>query len=122
VRFLTLAECGCSLREAAANIGRNHTTLLKRMKSDRQFGRAFRAAREQARNSPLMQIREASQKSWRAAAWLLNYYDARERGRHVPQGTRRNIRCPTPTPKLTNEHKDSIAGEIGEVSERPPAT
>jgi hypothetical protein len=69
-----------SLRGAARTIGRTHPTLIRRMRRDRQFAEKMREARRQARLEPLKQIQEASRRSWRAAAWLVKYIDARESG------------------------------------------
>ena len=78
-RVLTYVECGYSLRQAAAAIGRSHTTLLRLRQRSRDFDRQLRQRQELGREMPLQQMRQACQRSWRAAAWLLNYLDARER-------------------------------------------
>jgi hypothetical protein len=77
-RALVYIECGYSLRAAAAEIGRHHSTLIKRLRSDPALADALAAAREKARSVPLSQVREASKTSWRAAAWLVKYLDARD--------------------------------------------
>ena len=74
--------------------------------------------KRQARSTPLAQIREASKSSWRAAAWLVKYLDARaDRGRaaNVSLGASPDIACP----------KSAAAGDVpreagkdGENSER----
>ena len=77
-RFLLCLSLGQSMRQAAATIGVHHTTLVKRAKRDDKFARAIALAKQRARNDPLLAVRQASQKSWRAAAWLLNYLDRRD--------------------------------------------
>jgi hypothetical protein len=78
-RVLTFVECGYSLRQASAAVGRNHASVLRCIRRNATLASEYRRRRELARHEPLLQLRQASQKSWRAAAWLLNYPDARER-------------------------------------------
>ena len=78
-RFLLCLSLGHSLRQAAAHVGVHHTTMVKRAKRDAEFAQAMALARQQARTDPLLAVRTASQKSWRAAAWLLEYLERRER-------------------------------------------
>jgi hypothetical protein len=120
-KALVYVECGLSLRGAAAEIGRHHSTLLKRIKSDSAVADAFRAAQQKARNSPLAQIREASKTSWRAAAWLVKYLDARTRGGalNVQPGTSRDMKCP----KIDGDTPFEVEfGEDGKNGELLPAS
>ncbi|MCA9270079.1 MAG: hypothetical protein KDA41_16470 [Planctomycetales bacterium] len=76
---------GMSLRQAAAEIGRSHSTLVKLAKRNELFAEFLEEQRQKARGRPLAQVYAASQRSWRAAAWLVKYLDGRER-----QGRGRN--------------------------------
>jgi hypothetical protein len=78
-RFLTYIECGYSLRQASESIGQSHTAMIRIR--DRCVGLRDEMRRREkiARDRPLRHLHEASQHSWRAAAWLLNYLEAQPR-------------------------------------------
>jgi hypothetical protein len=114
-RFLTYVECGYSLRQAAAAIGRAHTTLLRLRNRCRAFARELRQRQELAREQPLRHLRESSQRSWRAAAWLLNYLDAQQRPpRRRPRKTGANasVKSHEPAPRG--------GGTLGRPAKHPP--
>ena len=66
------------MRQAATAIGCHHTTFTRRAKRDANLARAIDRAKQQARTDPLLAVHKASQKSWRAAAWLLGYLERRD--------------------------------------------
>ena len=74
-RFLLCLEYGLSIRQAASAIGCHHSTFVKRAKRDKEFARKIAHAKSKARTDPLWEVTLASRKSWRAAAWLLNYLE-----------------------------------------------
>jgi len=84
-RVHTYVECGYSLRQAAAAVGRYHASVLRCIRRRPEWLVAYRQKRELAREQPLRQLHEASQRSWRAAAWLLTYFDRRESARRAQQ-------------------------------------
>lgn len=86
-QVLTYVACGYSLRQAAAAVGRSHSTFVKLKQRDPKFACRLLQHRELARDKPLRQVLQASERSWRAAAWLLKYLDARER---TPRAKRRD--------------------------------
>jgi hypothetical protein len=86
-RVLTYVECGLSLRQASAAIGRNHASVLRVIRRNPTFVTEYRRRRELARERPLRHLHEASQKSWRAAAWLLTYLDGLQQ--ELPRNRRR---------------------------------
>ena len=77
-RFLMCLTFGLSMRQAAAAIGCHHTTLVKRAKRDHAFAELIERAKSKARTDPLIEVTRASRKSWRAAAWLLQYLDRQD--------------------------------------------
>jgi hypothetical protein len=77
-RVLTYVECGYSLRQAAAAVGRNHASVLRRIRRSPDLVSEYRQKQQLAREQPLRQLHAASQRSWRAAAWLLTYLDRRD--------------------------------------------
>jgi hypothetical protein len=90
-QVLTYVACGYSLRQAAAAVGRSHTTFVKLQRRDPKFACRLLQHRELARDKPLRQVLQASERSWRAAAWLLKYLDAQERAPHAKRRARRRV-------------------------------
>jgi hypothetical protein len=77
-RVLGLMSFGLSLRQAAAQLGIHHTTLLYAMKRDEAFAQQVAAARLDAMSQPLLTVVQASRTNWRAAAWLARFLSDRQ--------------------------------------------
>jgi hypothetical protein len=76
-RLLGLMSFGLSFRQAAAQLGVHHQTLLNAMKRDEQFAQQVSEARLDAISQPLLTVVQASRTSWRAAAWLAKFLEDR---------------------------------------------
>jgi len=76
-RLLGLLSYGLSFRQAAAQLGVHHQTLLNVMKRDEQFAQQVAEARLDAISQPLLTVVHASRTSWRAAAWLARFLEER---------------------------------------------
>lgn len=70
-RLCVVISMGLSRRRACAYLGLDHTTLSHTLGRDEEFGAELRRAEEICRGRPLLAMFAAVQKSWRAAAWLL---------------------------------------------------
>ena len=81
-RVVVMVSYGHSLRQAAAQIGRTHSTLSRNLKKDKAFAEKVERYRRYAESDAMREVVAASRKSWRAAAWLLEYLARRERA-HV---------------------------------------
>ena len=68
---------GLSFRQAAAQLGVHHTTLLSLMKRDGEFAQQVSEARLDAISQPLLTVVQASRTNWRAAAWLAKFLEER---------------------------------------------
>ncbi len=79
-RVLGLMAFGLSFRQAAAQLGVHHQTLLNVMKRDEQFAQQVAEARLDAISQPLMVVVQAARTNWRAAAWLARYLNDRRVG------------------------------------------
>ena len=77
-RVLGLMAFGLSLRQAAAQLGIHHTTLLCAMKRDEPFAQQVAEARLDAMSQPLLTVVQASRTNWRAAAWLAKFLSDRQ--------------------------------------------
>ena len=84
-RLLGLIAYGLSFRQAAAQLGIHHVTILNQMKRDEQFAQQVSEARLDAISQPLITVVRASRTSWRAAAWLAKFLD--ERHKRIPEST-----------------------------------
>jgi hypothetical protein len=84
-RLLGLIAYGLSFRQAAAQLGIHHGTILNMLKRDEQFGQQVAEAQLDALSQPLITVVRASRKSWRAAAWLAKFLDDRQR--RMPEST-----------------------------------
>ena len=73
-----LMSYGHSLRQAAARIGRSHMTISRHLKKDAAFAELVESYRRDTESNALVEVVQASKRSWRAAAWLLQYLERRE--------------------------------------------
>ena len=73
-----LMAYGYSLRQAAVQIKRAHTTVSRQLKKDPDFAAQVERYRSYAESDALGEVVKASKKSWRAAAWLLTYLQQRD--------------------------------------------
>ena len=76
-RLLSLMAVGLSFRQAAAQVGVHHQTLLNTLKRDEEFAQQVAEARLDAISQPLLVVVQAARKNWRAAAWLTKYLNER---------------------------------------------
>ena len=76
-KLLGLMSYGLSFRQAAAQLGIHHVTILNTMKRDEEFAQQVAEARLDAISQPLLTVIAASRKNWRAAAWLAKFLDGR---------------------------------------------
>lgn len=76
-RLLGLMSYGLSFRQAAAQLGVHHQTVLNALKRDEEFAQQVSEARLDAVSQPLLTVIQASRTNWRAAAWLTKYLDTR---------------------------------------------
>jgi hypothetical protein len=76
-RLLGLMSYGLSFRQAAAQLGVHHQTLLNALKRDEEFAQQVAEARLDAISQPLVVIVQAARKNWRAAAWLARFLNER---------------------------------------------
>jgi hypothetical protein len=66
-RLLGLMSYGLSFRQAAAQLGVHHVTLLNALKRDEEFAQQVSEARLDAISQPLLTVIQASRTNWRAA-------------------------------------------------------
>jgi len=76
-RLLGLMSHGLSFRQAAAQLGVHHVTLLNALKRDEEFAQQVSEAHLEAISQPLMTVVAASRTNWRAAAWLAKFLSDR---------------------------------------------
>jgi hypothetical protein len=76
-RLLGMMAHGLSLRQAAAQLGVHHTTLVGVMKRDAEFTQQVAESRLIAISQPLLTVVKASRTNWRAAAWLARFLEER---------------------------------------------
>jgi len=76
-RLLGLMAFGLSFRQAAAQLGVHHQTILNTMKRDHEFAQQVAEARLDAISQPLLTVVRASKTNWRAAAWLARFLEER---------------------------------------------
>jgi hypothetical protein len=93
-RVLGLLAYGLSLRQAAAQLGLHHTTILAALKRDEEFAEQVAQARLDAIAQPLITVVQASRRSWRAAAWLAKFLDNRN-NKPAPSEAPNQIRQPS---------------------------
>lgn len=85
-----IINAGGSLAAAAQFVGCSPKTIRRELHRNPQFAEQFRNARFGVEIELLKNVRQASQRSWRAAAWLLEHsephrYDARREPRQRVQ-------------------------------------
>jgi hypothetical protein len=76
-RLLGLMSHGLSFRQAAAQLGLHHATVLNALKRDEAFAQQVAEARLDAISQPLLVVVQAARKNWRAAAWLAKFLNER---------------------------------------------
>jgi hypothetical protein len=76
-RLLGLMAFGLSFRQAAAQLGVHHQTILNTMKRDAEFAQQVAESRLDAISQPLLTVVRASRTNWRAAAWLARFLEER---------------------------------------------
>jgi hypothetical protein len=74
-------EAGASLRQAAAMVKCNNSTITKFAQRNEEFANRLEMAEDAAEFRPRMRIVKASRQSWRAAAWLLRTHQPSDRQR-----------------------------------------
>jgi hypothetical protein len=67
----TLVSAGFSLRAAAKLVGCAASTINYLARRDEDFARRLREARMECELAPMQNLKAASARSWRAAAWFL---------------------------------------------------
>ncbi|MEX2139406.1 MAG: hypothetical protein WD894_09100 [Pirellulales bacterium] len=70
-RFCGKIETGCTLRYAAKRLGISRGTVAYACRTDPEFANRVRRAEQQRDLTSVGRIQNAGEKSWRAAAWLL---------------------------------------------------
>lgn len=80
-----LVGMGCSRKQAARHVGVGASTLFAALKADEGFAAKVRRAEMQQDITPLRRILEHSQKSWRAAAWILERQNPNRYARRPPR-------------------------------------
>jgi hypothetical protein len=73
-RFCTGLEFGLTREQSAAHVGVGRHTIYRAMKNDPEFAERVLRAEIMCNVHPILVIRKASQKSWRAASWLLRHH------------------------------------------------
>jgi hypothetical protein len=71
--MLELLGIGMSLRMTAAHVGISHQTVANLLARDQAFAEEVRRTRERAKTYPLNCILRECGRSWRAAAWLMEF-------------------------------------------------
>jgi len=80
-RVVACVASGLSLRQTAHVVARHQSTLVRRIQRDEEFAAQIEWAQTIAQAEPLAHIAKAARKSWRAAAWLVEYLDRKRSGR-----------------------------------------
>jgi hypothetical protein len=84
--FLRLVAVGFSTRQAAHNVGVSPSTVREKVRTSREFASRYEDSKAQAIPVLAESIYKASQKSWRASAWLLERLQPEQFGRRVALG------------------------------------
>ena len=84
---IAMIKVGISRRQAARHVGCHHSTIARAAARDPRFAALLIAAEHSQELDPLSRIIKASQRSWRANAWLL------ERTMPEQYGRRRSFRA-----------------------------
>lgn len=90
-RLLGLMSYGLSFRQAAAQLGVHHQTLLNALKRDEEFAQQVAEARFDAISQPLLVVVQAARKNWRAAAWLTRFLHDRRTSGHETTPEEREV-------------------------------
>ena len=77
--MLELLGIGLSLRMTAAHVGVSHQTVANVLEKDPAFAEEVRRTRQNAKVYPLNCILRECGRSWRAAAWLMEFLERKER-------------------------------------------
>src|SRR4051794_21125414 len=76
-----LISAGCGIIGAARYVGCAASTIRREARRNRGFNEKLRRAHLAAELTPLNALRQAAQRYWRAAAWLLERADAQRYGK-----------------------------------------
>jgi hypothetical protein len=76
-----LISAGCGIIGAARYVGCAASTIRREARRNRDFNEKLRRAHLAAELAPLNALRQAAQRYWRAAAWLLERADAQRYGK-----------------------------------------
>src|SRR4051812_20943322 len=76
-----LVSAGCGIIGAARYVGCAASTIRREASRNRDFDEKLRRAHLAAELTPLNALRQAAQRYWRAAAWLLERADAQRYGK-----------------------------------------
>jgi len=74
-QFCAMVRTGCSLRNAAKHAGVKIASVYYACRTDPAFAAQLRAAEQERDLSGVRRINSAGEKSWRAAAWVLERAD-----------------------------------------------
>ena len=83
-KVVALLGAGVSLNQSAGILGIARSTLFSALERDDEFAEEVRQARQRAQVYPLNCILREASRNWRAAAWLMSYFERqqeRERSR-----------------------------------------
>ena len=81
--IVKLIAAGMSRRMAAKHVGISHTTIGDEIKRNMEFANLIREAEMQREYEPLAAILAARQRSWRAAAWILERVEPERYGKRI---------------------------------------
>jgi hypothetical protein len=88
-KVLLLLTLGYTRALAAAELGISRSTINRTMQRDEDFRQQVLDAEELFERTPLLTIIEASQRNWRAAAWLMKNYQPHASVKRRKQDERR---------------------------------
>jgi len=74
-KIVALLGAGASLAQTAAHLGLARSTIAAAMERDPEFALEVHESRQRASLSPLNCLLREAAKNWRAAAWLLTYFE-----------------------------------------------
>jgi hypothetical protein len=98
-RFCAMVQSGCTRRYAAKRLGISHATVNYACTNDPQFADRLRRAEQERDLTAVGRIHNAGEKSWRAAAWLLE--------RNAPEDF-----------SLRNQHRDPARQLLKQLGKR----
>lgn len=92
-KMVILLATGLSLRQTAAFLGITHPTVSAAIAGDKELAADIASARVRAELHPLAHVIREGGRSWKTAAWLLEYLERRnERERKEEQRSRRQAK------------------------------